>query len=220
LVAVLSYLAPKIAGALLFHPQMVWPLWPGCVLLVSILLLVPLRIWPMVIPAAFAAFILFDLQAGVPVRSIAWFILADTVEVLTAALALNYFFDGLPRLNSVTALSKYLFFAVLLAPSAAAFLSAFGIHGAYWPSWRVCFLSEVLAFVTLAPALLSWVSDGPAWARKSRGNHLELVLLTAGLVLLSYFTFIASGSNSPALLSCHFCSGLLCVSDPWASAPP
>jgi PAS domain S-box-containing protein len=200
LVAVLSYLAPKIAGALLFHPQMVWPLWPGCALLVSILLLVPRRIWPMVIPAAFAGFILFDLQAGVPVRSIAWFILADTVQVLTAALGLSYFFDGVPRLNSVTALSKYLFFAALLAPSASAFLSALGIYGGYWTGWRTCFLSEVLAFVTLAPAILGWVSKGPAWARKSHAHHLELAVLTAGLVVLSYLTFIASGSDSPALL--------------------
>jgi signal transduction histidine kinase len=154
----------------------------------------------MVIPAAFAGFILFDLQAGVPVRSIAWFILADTVEVLIAALGLSYFFDGVPRLNSVTALSKYLFFTALLAPSAAAFLSASGIHGGYWPGWRICFLSEVLAFITLAPAILSWVSDGPAWARKSHAHRMELALLIAGLVLLSYFTFIASGSDSPALL--------------------
>jgi PAS domain S-box-containing protein len=200
LVAVLSYLAPKMAGALLFHPRMVWPLWPGCALLVSALLLVPRNTWPLVIPAAFAGFILFDLQAGVPFRSIAWFIPADTVEVLIAALGLSYFFDGVPRLNSVRALSKYLFFAVLLAPSAAAFLSAFGIHGGYWPSWRICFLSEVLAFVTLAPAILNWVSNGPAWARKSRPYYLELAALTAGLILLSYLTFIDSGSDSPALL--------------------
>ena len=200
LVAVLSYLAPKIAGALLFHPQMVWPLWPGCALLVSILLLVPRRTWPMVIPAAFAGFILFDLQAGVPVRSIAWFILGDTVQVLIAAFSLSYFFARVPRLNSVRALSQYLFFAALLAPTAAAFLDALAFHDGYWPSWRICFLSEVLAFVTLAPAILSWVNDGPAWARKSRAYHLELAVLTTGLVLLSYFTFIASGSDLPALL--------------------
>ncbi len=145
-VAVLSYVAPKLAGALILHPQTVWPLWPGCALLVSVLLLVSRRIWPLVIPAAFAAFVLYDLQAGVRIGSIAWFVLADTVQVLTTAFCLNYFFGGVPRLNSVKALSKYLFFAVLLAPFAAAFLSAFGIQGDYWTSWRISFLSEVLDF--------------------------------------------------------------------------
>jgi integral membrane sensor domain MASE1 len=133
----LSYLAPKLGGALLLHPKTAWPLWPGCALLVTALLLVPWRIWPVVIAAAFAGFVLFDLQAGVPSRSIAWFILADTVQVLVAALGLRYFFHGVPRLNSVKALSEYSFFAVFLGPFAAAFLSAFGIHGDYWTSWRI-----------------------------------------------------------------------------------
>jgi PAS domain S-box-containing protein len=201
LVATLSYLAPKLEGALILHPQTVWPLWPGCALLVSVLLLVPRRIWPTLIPTGFAAFVLYDLQAGVPIGSIAWFILADTVQVLTAAFCLSYFFDGVPRLNSVRSLSKYSFFAVLLAPSAAAFLSAFGIRGVYWTSWRISFLSEVLAFITLTPAVLGWVSNGPAWVRKSRVYHLEFAALVAGLGLLSYIIFTASESrSSPALL--------------------
>jgi len=201
LITLLSYLAPKLAGALLFHPQMVWPLWPGCALLVSALLLVPRRIWPIIIPTAFAAFVLYDLQAGVPIRSIAWFIAADTFQVLTAALGVRYFLGGAPRLNSVMALGQYLFFAVLLAPSTAAFISAFGVRDDYWTSWRICFLSEALAFITLTPAILGWASHQPAWLRKSRAHHLELATLTTGLVVLSYFTFTSyESSSSPVLL--------------------
>src|SRR5258705_11282564 len=201
LVLLVSYFAPKLAGALLLHPKTAWPLWPGCAVLVSVLLFVPRRIWPVVIAAAFAGFILYDLQAGVPIGSIAWFIPADTVQVLIAAWGLSYSFDRAPRLNSVRALSKYSFFAVLLGPFAAAFLSAFGIPGDYWSSWVICFVSEVLAFVTLTPAILSWVSDGPAWVRKSRAFHLEFAAPIVGLVLLGYLTFTRSeNSSSPALL--------------------
>jgi PAS domain S-box-containing protein len=201
LVAILSYLAPKLEGAVLLHPQTVWPLWPGCALLVSVLLLVPRRIWPILIPVAFAAFVLYDLQAGVPIGSIVWFILADTVQVLTAALCLSYFFDGVPQLNSVKGLSEYSFFAVLLAPFAAAFISAFGIYGDYWTSWRISFFSEALAFVALTPAIVGWVHSGPAWVRKSRAYHLELAALIGGLILLGYITFDAYKSSSwPALL--------------------
>jgi PAS domain S-box-containing protein len=201
LVAALSYLVPKLASALLSHPQTVWPLWPGCALLVSVLLLVPRSTWPIVVPAAFAGFVLFDLKAGVPISSITWFILADTVQVLTAALCLSYFFDGVPRLNSVKAVSKYAFSALLLAPSAGAFLSANGIHGNYWNSWSISFFSEVLAFATLTPAILSWVSKEPAWARKSRAYHSEFAALIAGLVILGFITFTRSeSSNEPVLL--------------------
>src|SRR5258708_28237253 len=85
LVLLVSYFAPKLAGALLLHPTTAWPLWPGCAVLVSVLLFVPRRIWPVVIAAAFAGFILYDLQAGVPLWSISLFIPVDTGPVLNAA---------------------------------------------------------------------------------------------------------------------------------------
>ena len=201
LVATLSYFAPKLEGALLLHPRTVWPLWPGCALLVPALLLVRQRMWLILIPVAFAAFVLYDLQAGVPLRSIAWFIPADAVQVLIATLCLNYFFDEAPRLNSLKAFAKYLFFAVILAPFAAAFLSAPGIRSGYWNGWRICFFSEVLAFLTLTPAILSWVSNGHAWVRKSLVYHLEAAVLITGLALLGYISLSASArSSSPALL--------------------
>jgi len=122
-VLLVSYFAPKLAGALLLHPKTAWPLWPGCAVLVSVLLFVPRRIWPVVIAAAFAGFILYDLQAGVPISSIGWFIPADTVQVLIAALGLSYSFDRAPRLNSVRALSKYSFFACSSGHSLQHFLA-------------------------------------------------------------------------------------------------
>src|SRR5258705_93103 len=201
LVVALSYLDPKLEGAMILNPRTVWPVWPGCAILVSILLMVPGTIWPILIPAAFATFALYDLEAGVPIRSIAWFIPANTVQVLTSALCLRYCFHGIPRLNSVKAIAKYSFFAVILAPCLAAFFSAYGIEGSYWEGWKVCFLSEALAFVTLTPAILSWSSEGSAFVRKPPTYHLEAVALIAGLILLSYLVFEASGRGySPALL--------------------
>ena len=196
----LSYLVPKLAGVLASNPKTVWPLWPGCAILVTGMLLVRITVWPLLIPASFAGFAVADLQAGVPLSSIAWFIPGNTVEVLIAAIGLRYCFAGLPKLNSVRALAKYSFFAVVLAPFAAAFLSAHGIGRDYWASWKIVFLSEVLAFVTVTPALLSWMSEGRALIRKSRALHLEGVLLIAGLVFVSYIVFtLPEDSRSPAL---------------------
>jgi len=136
----------------------------------------------------------------VPLSSIAWFIPGNTVEVLISAIGLRYCFDGMPRLNSVRALAKYSFFAIVLAPFAGAFLSAHGIGRDYWTSWKIVFLSEVLAFVTVTPALLSWISEGRVLMRKSRALHLEGAMLIAGLVLVSYVVFtLPENSRSPAL---------------------
>ena len=196
----LSYLVPNLTGMLISNPQTVWPLWPGCAILVAGLLLVRVNVWPLLIPASFAGFALADLHAGVPLSSIAWFIPGNTVEVLISAIGLRYCFDGVPRLNSVRSLAKYSFFAVVLAPFAGAFLSARGIGRDYWTSWKIVFLSEVLAFVTVTPALLSWVSEGRVWMRKSRALYLEALMLIAGLVLVSYIVFtLPENSRSPAL---------------------
>ena len=201
LVAVLSYVAPRLESALMSNLQTAWPLWPGCAILVAVLTLVRTRIWFILVLVSLAGFVLFDLGAGVPVASVAWFIPADTIQVLTAAIGLRYCFGYVPRLNNVTSLAKYGFVAVFLAPFMAAFISARGIPGNYWTSWRISFLSEVLAFITLTPAILSWFTEGPAWLQKPRAYHVEFAALTSITGLLSYLAFAADGKiNSPALL--------------------
>jgi PAS domain S-box-containing protein len=154
----------------------------------------------LLIPASFAGFALADLQAGVPLSSIVRFIPGNTLEVLISAVGLRYCFDGVPRFNSVKALAKYSFFSLMLAPLAGAFFSAHGVAREYWMGWKIVFLSEVLAFVTVPPALLSWVSEGRVLMRRSRAHHIEGVMLIAGLVVVSYIVFtLPEGSRSPAL---------------------
>jgi PAS domain S-box-containing protein len=201
LVASLSYLAARLGGALILRPQNVWPLWPGCALLVAVLLLAPRRIWPILIAAAFAAFAIYDLQSGVQIGSVVRLLLADTVEVLIAALLVSYSFNGVPRLDSVKALAKYSLSAVILAPFAVSFLGALAWPGDYWISWRVSLFSEAIAFLTLTPAILGWSIIGPTWRQKPRAYYLEAAALIATLSLLGYLNFVApERSSSPALL--------------------
>ena len=129
------------------------------------------------------------------------FMLADAVEVLTAALCLSYLFHGPPRLNSLNALAKYSFFAVFLAPFAGAFVGALTSTANYWAGWRTSFLSEALGFLTLLPAFLGWVREAKAWGKKPRIYYLEAASLIASLVLLAFLIFVVPEKNvSPALL--------------------
>jgi len=193
LVTALSYLAARLGGMVVMHPQVNWPLWPGNVLLVSILLLVPRRIWPILMAAAFAAFAFYDVQFGLTIRSIAFLILSDFVEVLTAAWGLHYaFFGEVPRLDSVKALAKYAFWAVILATLAAAFFGAAASSGNYWTNWRISFVSEALAFLTLLPAILGWVSKSSSWRREPFSYYFEAAVLLVGLVVFGYLTFASS----------------------------
>ena len=165
LVATMSYLAARLGGTVVIRPQEDWPLWPGNVLLTSVLLLVPRRIWPILIAAAFAMFVVYNLQTGMPIRSVVVLLLSDAVEVLTAALGLSYSFEGVPQLKSVRALAKYSLYAVILAPFTGAFFGVLATHGEYWTSWRISFLSEALGYLTLMPAILGWVTERSAWTR-------------------------------------------------------
>ena len=139
-VAILSYCAAKLGGMLTIGPQADWPLWLGNVFLTSMLLLVPRRMWPILIAAAFAAYLVNDIQAGLSIRSIGLLVLSDTVEVLTAALCLSYAFGGAPRLNSVRSLAKFSLFAVIVTPCVAAFFAALITTGDKWASWRIFFV--------------------------------------------------------------------------------
>jgi PAS domain S-box-containing protein len=200
-VAALSYLSARLGGALIIRPQMVSPLWLGNVLLVSMLLLVQRRIWPLLFVAGLAGFFLYDLQAGAPIRAILWLLLSNAVEVLTAALCLSYSFDGVPRLNSVKALAKYSFYAVFLAPFVGAFLGALSNRSNYWAGWKVAFFSEAIGFLTLMPAILGWAREIPVWAQKPRAYYLEATALLVFLVILGQLAFAAAGrSSAPALL--------------------
>jgi len=201
LVAIMSYLVATLGGTLVLRPQMVWPLWPGCAFLIAVLLVVPRKIWPILIAAGLAGFVLYDLQAGLTLRSTTLFILSDTLEVLIAALGVSYSFKGVPRLNSVKSLAKYSLFAVVLAPVSAAFVGMLALEGRnYWISWRVACFTEALALLTLTPAILSWMSVRQAWRQKSRAYYLEAVALIAGLFLLGYIAFLAPGRSSPPVL--------------------
>jgi signal transduction histidine kinase len=200
-VGVLSYLVPLLEGKLIANPQTVWPLWPSCAILVAGLMFVETRIWPLMIGVSFAGIILFDLQVGVSVKSIGWFILGDTVEVLIAGYGLRYCFGGVPQLNTIDALAKYSFFAVLLGPFFAAFLTAHGVRLDFWDGWRICVRSEVLASVTVTPFVMSWGSHYLSGPRRSRSYYLECALQLFGLFVFSFLAFTSSREKSlPVLL--------------------
>src|SRR5215469_3849406 len=84
LVAALSYFANMLANSLMVRPELVWPLWPGCALLVTVLLLVPRKIWPLLVAAGLTGFVVYDSQTGLTLGSIVWLNLGSGVTVLVA----------------------------------------------------------------------------------------------------------------------------------------
>jgi PAS domain S-box-containing protein len=200
MVATLSYLAAKLGGVLIMRGPQLWPLWPGCAVLVAILLLAPRKIWPILLPAGLAGFVGYDLQAGVSIGSIAWLILADVLEILVAAWGVNYSLNGQPQLNSLKALAKYSFWTVILGSLVVSSIGILGLNGDRWTSWRISFLSEGLAFLTLTPAILGWVGQARTRLQASGPYYEEAAALIAAVFSLSYFIFVTHGTNEPPAL--------------------
>ena len=200
LVAVICYVAAQLGGALIIEvPQTLWPLWPGCAVLVAVLLVSPREIWPILIPAGLAGFVLYDVQVGVSIRSLAWLILADNAEIFVTAWGVSYFLNQ-PRLDSLKAFAKYCFFTVFVGPLLASTIGIQALNGDKWISWRINFLSEGLAFLTLTPAVLGWAGQGRAWLRASRLFRLEATVLIFALIALSYGMFVARQTHVPPAL--------------------
>jgi PAS domain S-box-containing protein len=201
LVATVCYLAAKLGGVLIITaPQTLWPLWPGCAVLVAILLLSPRRKWPILMTVGLMGFAVYDFQAGVPMRAIAWLAFTDILEILVAAWGVSYFLNGQPRLNSLHALLKYAFFTVILASVVAASVGCFSLAGDRWTSWRISLLSEGLAFLTVTPTILGWFDHSQTRGRVPRGYYLEAVILATGLISLCYVMFVARETSAPPAL--------------------
>jgi len=201
LMFVLCYLSAKLGGLLVIHiPETPWPLWLGCAVLVAVLLVSRRKIWPVLIPAGLAGFVVCDVQAGLSISSIAWLVFADIGEVLVAAWGTSYFLHGEPRLDTLKAFAKYAFFAVVLAPLVASLLGNEALNGDRWINFRIGFLSEALAFLTVTPAILGWVEGYRARSRSTRAYWPEEAALITALILLSYEMFVARGANVPPAL--------------------
>ena len=195
--AILCYIAAYVTGMLTVGPERLAPLWPGCALLLAVLLRQPTKLWPLLIAVGLVGFVVYDLRIGLSFRSIILLVLADTVELLIAGLVVRYSLRELSSLDSLNSLARYSLFAVILAPICGAFLGAAAFGRFYWANWRSSFLTEALALLTVTPAILSWLESRPRSPRRLRPAYfLEMGILGLSLVFLGYFTLIYSGSSN------------------------
>jgi signal transduction histidine kinase len=201
LVGIVCYQLAVLSFVLGIPPKpIVASFWPATPFLVAVLLLVPKRIWPVLIVAGLGALALADLWNGVPIRFEVWITLGNLADVLVASLGLSYLFKSAPRLNRPMTLAKYFVVGVISAPLVASLVGAIGsVPGGYWLQWRVWFFADAVAFLTVTPAMLSWVREGQSWTRKSR-NYVELAALLTLLVVCGYFTFIRTEQLESAAL--------------------
>ncbi|HKC46065.1 MAG TPA: MASE1 domain-containing protein, partial [Gemmatimonadales bacterium] len=205
--AALYYAAAELGLALRFPGQTVSAIWPANAVLLAALLLTSPRSWwiPLlaIVPAHFAAYA----DTGYPDWRLAWQIgfnwtLTISTAAILRALALNrHPFRNLPEL------AIYLLVAVAGVPALVSLLAPNTVTAmlhpqtqSLWLEWRSTYLSNATGFLVFVPAIVLWVSEGPAWLRRATpARCVEAALIGVGLYLVC--TGLLGGSAAtPALL--------------------
>jgi PAS domain S-box-containing protein len=204
LVLVVCHFATQIGFSFKIPPHNISPLWPTGAILFSVLVVSPVRHWWAYILAAYFTSVINDARAGFPVAAM-WFIAAGVGEILIAAVGVRRFAGGRQAVEFTRGLATYIAIAVVLSPSLSAFVGAMaGDTQSYWFYWRAWFLSEALAFLMLAPAILSWISAFQGGKKIfSRARYVEagLIIVSLFVVSLRVFDWPTAGSASvPALV--------------------
>jgi signal transduction histidine kinase len=200
LVGFICYVSTEIGFAHKFPPHYISPLWPTGAILFGILVVAPVRHWW---AYALAAYFTSAIKAGLEVSAFL-FLAAAYIQQFLAAAGVRRFAGGLEAFDNLRNLTAYLLVAVLLAPLTAAFVGGFaGAGGSYWFFWRVWFLSEALAALTLAPALLTWMARVRSVRQASIPRAIEAGLIGLGLVAVGVRVFYwptAGSGQIPALV--------------------
>src|SRR6266480_679976 len=201
------YLGAKIGFALTFRPHPVSVLWPPNSILLAALLLTPVRIWWVLLLAAFPAHLAAQLQSNVPPTMILCWFISNSCEALIGAGCIRYLIDRPVRFDCLRNVGIFCFFAAFLGPFLSSFLdSAFVVFNhwgqdSYWEIWRIRFTSNVLAALTLAPLIVTWGADGIGWLEKiGSWGFLEASLVFLGLLSVNVLVFYKLTPADSALL--------------------
>src|SRR5437870_4044405 len=206
-VALAYYLGAKIGFALTFQPHPVSVLWPPNSILLAALLLTPVRVWWVILLAAFPAHLTVQLQSNVPPMMILCWFISNSCEALIGAGCVRYLIDRPVRFDRLRNVGFFCFFAAFLAPVLSSFLDSafvainrFG-QDSYWEIWRIRSTSNVLAALTLVPFIVTWSGDGIAWLSKMRrARILEAGLLLIGLLSINTIVFYKSAPTADSTL--------------------
>src|SRR5438552_5092668 len=176
-VALAYYLGAKIGFALTFRPHPVSILWPPNSILAAALLLTPLRIWWLVLVAAFSAHCGVELQSQVPPTMVLCWFISNSCEAVIGAGLTRYLIGGPVKLNRLRSVGFFCLCVVFIGPFLSSFLDAGFVRwygwgqGSYWELWRIRFTSNVLAALTVAPLIVTWVTSGIPSLPKARRSR-------------------------------------------------
>ena len=180
-------------------PSVVWP--PNAMLTAALLLTRRDRWW-IVLAAALPAHLAVQLQTDWPLAFIAAVFCTNCFEALLAAVGFRLLSDGVPRLDTFSRLWAFFLAAGLAAPLISSFADAAVVNGfvgePYWQVWRSRLFGNILAELTVAPAIIGAVAGVQQW-RKSWWRLIEASAIGIGLLSLCLLEYAGKLPPIPVL---------------------
>src|SRR5204863_9216918 len=132
-----------------------------------------------------------ELQNGLSVLVSLAFFLSNSVQALIGAIGISYFVRDRLRFDRFRDFIIFVFFGAFLAPFLTSFLDIGAWrYSSYWEIWRIRFLSNVLAAITLIPVIITWAEvDIKAALKSSFSRWVEVFVLLTGVLVLGIAVF-------------------------------
>lgn len=160
------------------------------------LLLTPSAWWWLVILATLPAHLAAELMSGVPTLMVLSWFLSNSFQALLGAWLISHTTGKEVRLSRTKALTTFLICGAFVAPFIVSFLDSALVKlngwgtSPYWENWRIRFLSNVLASLTLIPFVVEWARGGLSTLKGvTIAKYVEASLLIFGLFTVGLVAF-------------------------------
>ena len=197
LVCVGYFLGARVGFAFNIYPSPVSTLWPPNSILLAALLLAPTRRWALLLLAAFPAHVVIQVANHIPATMILLYFISNCSQALVAAACIRRLAGGTMRFDASRHVGIFVlgslvgvFVSCFLDVGFFELVGGWG-EGAFWPLWRSRFFSNVLADLTVVPAIIGWAQlDTRNLRRISIRTSAEVVGLTVSLLAVCVAVFV------------------------------
>jgi PAS domain S-box-containing protein len=202
------YAGAKLGFELTALPNPIAVLWAPNAILFAVLLVTATSRWWIVVAAALAAHLLAELQVGVPPEMVALWFVSNVSEGMIGALCMRRWVPHPLAFNRLQTVLAFVLAAITACVVSSfidsAFVKVIGWGSrTYWELWQSRIFSNLLASLTLVPAIVALVTGAStSWRALSRARALEFMLLFTGYVVITVIAFDSRllARVSPALL--------------------
>ncbi len=183
------------AASLPLHQRLPMFIWPAHGLALGVLLVAPVRRWPVYLGLILVAALAVGVAMGASWHSIAATAAVNVAQPLFVAAGLMRLAGPRVQVDTVKGLAAFLIGMVPLVAAMAILDGAYSYlrwDAPFREQWSVAFISTFLGMLLTAPLILAWNRRGYAQAlAQARSRLPELVVLYAGLMATTAYAFAA-----------------------------